>query len=89
MKEEYIVNAADSKWEPARIDRKSITVREDTQSADRIAGTLPAYVFPPHWHDANERSFWLEGQDGVGRSGSNKLLNPGGTLIFPRAKCSG
>jgi len=79
------VNAGDSKWEPVKNGSESITLREDTKTgATELLARYPAgHVFPPHWHDANERIVLIEGRIAMEGDGEKKVLDPGGYAYLP------
>jgi len=80
-----LINPGDTKWEPANAGSESITLREDSKTgATELLAHYPAgYVFPAHWHDANERIILIEGQLALEEDGGKKLLNPGGYAYLP------
>jgi quercetin dioxygenase-like cupin family protein len=79
------INAGDTKWEPAKAGSESITLREDskTEATELLARYPAGHVFPPHWHDANERIVLIEGQLAMDEDGGKKVLEPGGYAYLP------
>jgi quercetin dioxygenase-like cupin family protein len=80
-----LVNAGDTKWEPAKGGSENITLREDSKTgATELLVHYPAgHVFVPHWHDANERIILLEGRIAMEEEGGKKVLEPGGYAYLP------
>jgi anti-sigma factor ChrR (cupin superfamily) len=80
-----LINAGDTKWEPANAGSESITLREDSKTgATELLARYPAgHVFPPHWHDANERIILIEGKLAMEENGEKKTLEPGGYAFLP------
>lgn len=79
------INTGDTKWEPAKAGSEIITLREDSETeATELLARYPAgHVFPPHWHDANERIVLIEGQLAMDGDGGKKVLEPGGYAYLP------
>jgi len=80
-----LINPEDTKWDPAPKGSESVTLREDSKTgATELLARYPAgHVFPPHWHDANERIVLIEGRLAIEGDGENKMLEPGGYAYLP------
>src|SRR5436853_7144046 len=80
-----LLNPGDTKWEPANAGSESIMLREDnkTGATELLARYPGGYMFPAHWHNANERIILIEGQLAFEEDGGKRLLNPGGYAYLP------
>jgi quercetin dioxygenase-like cupin family protein len=86
--EAVIVNREGAKWvheakDPAGAE--SVTIREDrvTGGLELLVRYPGGHVFPPHWHDANERIILLSGRLSFRRGDQENLLEPGGFAYLP------
>ncbi|HEY4902303.1 MAG TPA: DUF4437 domain-containing protein [Candidatus Sulfotelmatobacter sp.] len=83
-----VASPNDAKWESESHNpnsSQSATLREDPQTGGiEILVRYPAgFVFPPHWHSANERIILLEGKLSIAREGKDVYLEPGGYAFLP------
>jgi quercetin dioxygenase-like cupin family protein len=80
-----LINPENTKWDPAPKGSESVTLREDSKTgATELLARYPAgHVFPPHWHDANERIVLIEGRLAIEGDGEKKMLEPGGYAYLP------
>ena len=80
-----LINPENTKWDPAPKGSESVTLREDSKTgATELLARYPAgHVFPPHWHDANERIVLIEGRLAIEGEGEKKMLEPGGYEYLP------
>jgi hypothetical protein len=96
-----LVNLGEVKWQSASSGSESTTLREDskTGSIELFARYPAGHVFPPHWHSANERIVFIEGQISIEDDKSIRFIEPGGYAYLParqvqkmicssRARCS-
>jgi quercetin dioxygenase-like cupin family protein len=83
-----VANPNEAKWESESHDSsgsQSATLREDPQTGGlEILVRYPAgFVFPPHWHSANERIILLEGRLSIHKETKDEFLDPGGYAFLP------
>jgi len=80
-----LINPEDTKWDPAPKGSESVTLREDSKTgATELLARYPSgHVFPPHWHDANERIVLIEGRLAIEGDGEKKMLERGGYAYLP------
>jgi glyoxylate utilization-related uncharacterized protein len=82
-----MINQADPGWHKSSVDPTSenMALHEDPVSGalDVFARYPAGFVFPPHWHMANERLLLVEGKLQIDLGGKIKALDPGGFAFLP------
>jgi quercetin dioxygenase-like cupin family protein len=86
-----VVNPATAKWSHQERDppgAESVVLHEDPQSgALELFARYPAgHIFPPHWHDSNERIVLIEGRLSLREDDGEKFLEPGGFALLAAGK---
>jgi len=86
-----VVNPGTAKWSHEGGDppgAESVVLRDDPQSgALELFARYPAgHVFPPHWHDSNERIVLIEGRLSLREESGEEFLEPGGFAWLPAGK---
>jgi len=85
---QVIVNPAENKWQHDPGDppgSQSILLREDakTSGIELLARYPAGHVFPPHWHNANERIVLIDGRLSIKNGSSVEYLERGGFAYLP------
>jgi quercetin dioxygenase-like cupin family protein len=80
-----LANPAEVKWDNSKNGSESTTLREDskTGSLELLARYPAGHVFPPHWHNANERIVLIEGRIAIEDSAEKHFIEPGGYAYLP------
>jgi hypothetical protein len=83
-----VTNQSEASWKHSVNEKagvESVALHEDPLTgALEVFGRYPAgYVFPPHWHQANERLVLIEGRMEIEQGGKQKVLEAGGFAFLP------
>ena len=80
-----LANPTEVKWKNAASGSESVTLREDSKTgATELLARYPAgHVFPPHWHNGNERIVLIEGRIAIEDGPAKRFIEPGGYAYLP------